>query len=862
MIGNIKGFKLRKNVKVKTDNGILTLENKSNNKGYVIFSKPIYIKNKSCKLESNIKVIDGEGCQVKILNRKLRVVKNAEANSINYFDDINKVVFIGITVLPHTKVEVNSLNISFENTKDKDIENYFKGDILLICPGYPSDDNKYRCAFIHSRMQAYKKLGLKVDLAVINENYINTTTITKFENIKVVSTGYNDIRKILQNRTYEKILIHFFDEKYAQVLDASNLTNTEVILYSHGSDTLYRAWDKLNAKYFENIHEIPEEVKSEFTIKDELIKRYNDKKNIKFVFVSNWAKKLSEKLIGINYKNAYVVPCNIDEDTFKFKKKNPNLRKKICIIRKYDNLSTYSIDISTKIILELSTRKIFNDLEFSFYGDGDFHDELLSPLRKFPNVHIYKKFLSHKEIAKVHQENGIALFPTRFDTQAVSSCEAAMSGDVVITSYGVGTEEYIDPKLGTYCETENIKQYADLIEKIYNDEKLFLELSKKMHECVKKSVGYDNTIKKDLELITAKTKFESYKYKKQVSKPLLTIAVPSYNVEKFLEASIHSLIDNELSHKLEVLIINDGSKDNTAKIGKKLEKLTTVDGKSIVKLIDKENGGHGSTINKGIEIATGKYFKLMDGDDYFVEKDFIEFIKILEKEDSDIILTNYIADYSVDAIKEPVRHYGFMTPGIQYNLDLMDGYGYGFNEWGPLLSTSTYKTKILKEANFKIDEHCFYVDMEYNFIGYLNSQTVVYYPLDVYNYYLGRAGQSVSAESYRRNFKQHEKVTFRLIKEYYSIRNNVNENKKSYLMNRIIIPLVEAQYYILTQNLVSGKEFRLFDKKLKKYTEIYNNARIARKAIKIHRVTKGLAVRFIEKCIAFKNQLKNIIKRG
>lgn len=861
MIGNIKGFKLRKNVKVKTDNGILILENKSNNKGYVIFSKPVYIKNKCCKLESNIKVIDGEGCQVKILNRKLRVVKNSEANSISYFDDINKVVFIGITILPHTKVQVNNLNISFENTKDKDIESYFKGDILLICPGYPSDDNKYRCAFIHSRMQAYKKLGLKVDLAVINENYINTTTITKFENIKIVSTGYNDIRKILQNRTYEKILIHFFDEKYAQVLDASNLTNTEVILYSHGSDTLYRAWDKLNAKYFENIHEIPEKVKSEFPIKDELIKRYNDKKNVKFVFVSNWAKKLSEKLIGIKYKNAYIVPCNIDEDTFKFKKKNPNLRNKICIIRKYDNLSTYSIDISTKIILELSTRKIFNDLEFSFYGDGDFHDELLSPLRKFPNVHIYKKFLSHKEIAKVHQENGIALFPTRFDTQGVSSCEAAMSGNVVITSYGVGTEEYINPKLGTYCETENIKQYADLIEKIHNDEKLFLELSKKMHECVKKTVGYDNTIKKDLDLITAKTKFEPYKYKKQVSKPLLTIAVPSYNVEKFLEASIHSLIDNELSHKLEVLIINDGSKDNTAKIGKKLEKLTTVAGRSIVKLIDKENGGHGSTINKGIEIATGKYFKLMDGDDYFIENDFLKFIKILEKEDSDIILTNYIADYSVDAIKEPVRHYGFMTPGIQYNLDLMVGYGYGFNKWGPLLSTSTYKTKILKEANFKIDEHCFYVDMEYNFIGYLNSQTVVYYPLDIYNYYLGRAGQSVSVESYRRNFKQHEKVTFRLIKEYYSIV-NASENKKCYLMNRIIIPLVEAQYYILTQNLVSGKEFRLFDKKLKKYAEIYNNTRIARKAIKIHRVTKGFAVRFIEKSIAFKNQLKNIIKRG
>ncbi len=855
------GLKFKKNVSTKILNGNLVLTNKTNKKGFIVFAKPIYCKGKAYEFVSEIKNLDGTECQLKLLNKSFKVIERIEPNSTVYFSNINKITFVGVTIFPNSTVSIKNIEINYDFSIDNILKKNFTNNILLLCPNYPSIFNKYSCAFIHSRMQAYKKLGLNVDLAVVNDNYINKTIITKFENIKVISTGYNDIRKILQNRTYEKILIHFFDEKYAQILDASNLINTEIILYSHGSDTLYRAWDRLNAKYFENIQKIPEKVKNKFSSKDELIKRYNNKKNVKFVFVSKWAKQLSEELIGIKYKNAYIVPCNIDEDIFKFKKKNPNLRKKIFIIRKYDNLSTYSIDISVRVVLELSTRKIFDDLEFSFYGDGDFHEELLSPLKKFSNVRIYKKFLSHEEIAKVHQENGIALFPTRFDTQAVSSCEAAMSGNIVITSYGVGTEEYIDPKLGTYCETENIKQYADLIEKIYNDEKLFLELSEKMYKCVEKTVGYDRTIKKDLELITAPTKLEPYKYKRQISKPLLTIAVPSYNVEKFLEASIHSLIDNELSHKLEILIINDGSKDNTAKIAKKLEELTMVDGKSIVKLVDKENGGHGSTINKGIELATGKYFKLMDGDDYFVEKDFMEFVKILEEENSDIILTNYIADYSVDAIKEPVRHYGFMIPGVQYKIDLMNGYGYGFNEWGPLLSTSTYKTKILKDANFKIDEHCFYVDMEYNFIGYLNSQTVVYYPLDVYNYYLGRAGQSVSAESFRRNFKQHEKVTFRLIEEFYSIE-NVNQNRKNYLMNRIIIPLVEAQYYILTQNLVSGKEFRLFDKKLKNYTEIYNNPIVARKAIKIHRRTNGMAVKFIEKCISFKNKLKRIFKKG
>lgn len=846
-------LKISKNIKFNKIGKVLDISNETSKKGYVIFLKPIYCKNKKFKFVNEIDIIEGKGCQIKLLNKKFKVVESIDPNSENFFENINKLTFVGITIFPNSKIRIKNLDVNFNYVFEDEISSLFHGDILLLCPGYPSEFNKYAYAFIHSRMQAYKKENLKVDLAVVNENYINKSSISKFENIKVVSTGYNDIRKILQNKKYKKILIHFFDEKYAQILDASDLTETEIIIYSHGSDTLYRAWDRLNAKYFENITEIPEKVYKTFPGKDDLIKRYNEKGNVKFVFVSNWAKNLSEKLIGIKYNNAYVISCNIDTDIFKYNEKKSDLRKKIFVIRKYDNLSTYSIDIAVKVVLELSTRKIFDDLEFSFYGDGNYHDVLLAPLKNFPNVHIYKKFLSHKEIAQVHKENGIGLFPTRFDTQAVSSCEAAMSGNVVITSNGVGTEEYIHPNIGTYCDTENIKQYADLIEKIYFDEKLFKELSKQTHDCVAKTCSYNNTIGADLKLIKSKPNIASFKYKKQVNNPILTIAVPSYNVAKFLKAGIHSLIDNKYSNKLEILIINDGSKDDTAKIGKELEKLTTNGDKSIVKLIDKPNGGHGSTINKGIELATGKYFKLMDGDDYFIEKDFLKFIEILEKEDSDIILTNYVADYAIDAVKTPVRNYSFMVPGVQYHLDNMKHFGYGFEQWGPLLSTSTYKTKILKDANFKIDEHCFYVDMEYNFIGYLNSKTVIYYPLDIYNYYLGRAGQSVSAESYRRNFKNHEKVTLRLIEEYYKIPKDVSENKKYYLKNKIIIPLVEAQYYILTQNLKSPKEFRKFNKILKKYPEIYKDDKVSKKRIKIHRFFNGHFMSLIE----FFSWLKN-----
>ena len=163
-----------------------------------------------------------------------------------------------------------------------------------------------------------------------------------------------------------------------------------------------------------------------------------------------------------------------------------------------------------------------------------------------------------------------------------------------------------------------------------------------------------------------------------------------------------------------------------------------------------------------------------------------------------------------------------MEPGVKYDLDFMQYAGYGFSEWGPLLPTTTCKTQILKDANFKIDENCFYVDMEYNFIIYANAKTVTYYPLTIYSYYLGRAGQSMS-----------EKLKDRL-----------SEGKKQYLANRIIVPLCDSQYYVSLYFFKENKYFLSFDKKFKAYPEFYNNPKIAGKQIRLHRLTRGFTTRF------------------
>lgn len=841
-------IKKGKGLKINKKNNSLEITNSSFNRGYVIILKPIFAKNKPIFFDSSV---DGEGCYFKFIDRKLNIFESVSANSTLFLEKTRKIFFIGISIEGNSNVIIHDINVRIENNKDSFLEKELNGDILLITPNYPSSDDRYNCAFVHTRVEEYIKLGWNLNVVAVNDNYIMKTEKYCFENVSVIRTGYNDIRKLLQVHHYSKILIHFFDEKYAQILDATNLENTKVFLYSHGADTMYWDWEKMCAPYFSRKALITDDLKEKFKLKDEIIKKYNQKENVKWIFVTNFTKNNSEKLLNIKYNNYEIVPCLVDENKFKFKKRSVDDRKKICIIRKFNNINTYSIDIDIRVILELSRRKFFNDLEFSIYGDGEMHDLLLAPVRKFSNVHIYKKFLSHDEMGEMYRNHGIALFATRYDSQAVASCEAAMTGAVVLTSKGVGVTEFINPEIGTYCDTENFVQYADIIEDLYNNPDKFLKFSKQMHDSVFNTCSYKYTIEKDIDIIQhSKFVKNNYKYLSLINQPIITIAIPAYNVSKYLKQGVFSLINHELANKVEILIINDGSKDDTLKVAKQLESITKSSGKNIIKVIDKENGGHGSTINKGIELATGKYFKLMDGDDYFITSEFVKLINILENENSDLVLTNYIEDFSIDAVKHAVHHYDFMIPGLKYKLDDMGYFGYGFFPWGPLLSTSTYKTDILKKANFKIDEKCFYVDMEYNFIGYVYSNTVVYYPLDIYNYYLGRAGQSISKESYKKNCLNHEKVCIRLIEEYEKIKENISDGKKRYLVERIIVPMCKTQYDITTEYFKNSEKFMSYDKKLKKYPYFYNLNSIASKRIKIYRITHGKLI-FLNKYINF-----------
>lgn len=843
-------------IKLTYSKGKMTFENTGKRHAFLVYPK-LFKSNpaKEIAIKLNGNLISGTGCTAKILNRHKTILGQCGLNSMF----VNRYMWLKYyVVVLYVPAESKNEITLFEHTTafEPDIfDDYFSSDTLIVTPGYPSLENKYNTAFVHTRVKAYKKEGIDVDVAVIND--YNNMSHYLFDGVDVIKGDFFFLRALLQRRKYKRIIIHFFDQRFANVLESVDTTYSKLYFYLHGAETLYRDWPKIVSPYFGPPARIDDPTESLFKTKDFYIKKYNDVKNATWVFVTEWTRSRCEELLGIKFKNSAIVPCLIDTELFSYEEKDPQLRKNIFVLRKFDDVNSYSLDTVVRIILELSHRPFFDDLHFDIYGDGSLHSEILKPVGHFKNVDIHKNFLNSAEIRKVHREHGIALFPTRFDSQAVSSCEAAASGCAVVTSDIPGVRQFIPADLGVMCQTENYSEYADVIEHMYNDSEYFLKVAREESASVKSKFDFEHTIKKDLDMFASEENGPYFNFGEISDSPVLTVIVPSYNVEKYLRNTVISMLDQRNAEKIEIIIVNDGSRDNTIDIARELEALSTCGERSIVKVIDKENGGHGSTINVGIRAARGKYVKVVDGDDTVDSEVFADLIDILEKEDSDVVLNNYIEDYAHDNIAVVKKIYTLLKPGIRYHFGDVCYPNYGFTTWGPILSCSSYKTSMLRQADFYLSEKMFYVDMELNINIAIACDTITYYDLDIYRYLLGRSGQSVSSESYKRNYKHHENVCMSMIKTYYENEKRLSESKKNYIVNNLILPMLSTQYEICINYRKDAKSFEGYDQRLKQYPEFYNNKRIQTGRVVFYRKTHGRLVRFNDIFIKLNGRLKH-----
>jgi len=286
---------------------------------------------------------------------------------------------------------------------------------------------------------------------------------------------------------------------------------------------------------------------------------------------------------------------------------------------------------------------------------------------------------------------------------------------------------------------------------------------------------------------------------------ILSVSVAAYNVESTLREALDSFLAPEVLEQVEILIVDDGSKDGTAAIGREYQEKYP----GTFKLISKENGGWGSTLNAAIEAATGKYFKQLDGDDYYSVENLPIFLKFLSESDADMVCTAFaiFEDESggVLSVESRIREY----VGLNQTLDLME-----LGDFMPAMHALTVKTEVLQKANVRITEHCFYTDLEFVIKAYNNCHTFAYMELPVYMYRIGRSGQSMSVAGIRKHYKEHQTVLFTCLE--YLEREVTEEYKKSSIRRRLVKACVMQYmfYFALECNRKQAMELKEFDRNL------------------------------------------------
>ena len=331
---------------------------------------------------------------------------------------------------------------------------------------------------------------------------------------------------------------------------------------------------------------------------------------------------------------------------------------------------------------------------------------------------------------------------------------------------------------------------------------------------------------------------------------LLTVVVPSYNASKYLDFNLRSFLEPSVPEKLEVIVVDDGSTDATAQIADAYHEKYP----DTIKVVHKENGGHGSGINAGLKVATGKYFKVIDADDW-VDHEALErlldYIVSFDVADTvidtaqiqaeakaraqdkavfvpDVIYNNYYWRLT-DEAKSPneyERKAEFTEPfsGVEYRKV------YDFEDIADRcyvkMHNMTIRTAILREHQIHIDEHCYYVDMEYIFYPMPYVETIAFLPEFLYQYQIGRQGQSMDPTKMQRNATQYDHVLASIYAYYDAHCRDIRQPNRREYIDRLISRFYASRIKILLSMPDAGNrkhEFVMMEQILKHdYRDIYD----------------------------------------
>lgn len=300
---------------------------------------------------------------------------------------------------------------------------------------------------------------------------------------------------------------------------------------------------------------------------------------------------------------------------------------------------------------------------------------------------------------------------------------------------------------------------------------------------------------------------------------LLSVTIPCYNSQAYMGKCVESLLIG--GEDVEIIIVNDGSTDDTEKIAEEYRKQYP----SIIKVINKVNGGHGSAVNSGIENATGLFFKVVDSDDWVKEgayKAILEKLNEFAGSDKvlDMMISNFV--YEKDGAKnKKVMRFTHAVPHDQ--MFTWNDVGHFHKGQYILMHSVIFRTKLLRECNLKLPEHTFYVDNLFVFEPLPYVKNMYYLDVNFYRYYIGREDQSVNEKVMISRIDQQIRVNKIMIDYMADNKSKIFADKKlkAYMLNYLdIITTVSSIMLIRSDtedNLLKKKELWEYLKKKDKY---------------------------------------------
>lgn len=285
---------------------------------------------------------------------------------------------------------------------------------------------------------------------------------------------------------------------------------------------------------------------------------------------------------------------------------------------------------------------------------------------------------------------------------------------------------------------------------------------------------------------------------------LLSIAIPCYNSQEYMERCIKSLLPG--GDDVEIIIVDDGSYDMTPEIADAYEKKYP----KIIKTVHQENGGHGEAVNTGIKHATGLFFKVVDSDDWV---DLVSYQKILDTlrdiagsdHTLDMLVSNFVYE------KEGAKHKKVM----KYTSALKQDQIFTWSDVRHLrkgqyllMHSVIYRTKLLRDCGLSLPKHTFYVDNLYVYEPLPYVKTIYYLNVDFYRYYIGRSDQSVNEDVMIQRIDQQIKVN-KIMIEAYDLWKIPNKKLRKYMFNYLEIITVISTVLLIR----SGTEENLEKKR-------------------------------------------------